>query len=150
GHEGFYTGEVADRILAEMKAGDGLISRADLAAYRAIERQPVRGRYKDFEVVSTPPPSSGGIHIIQILNILEGYDLQAMGHNSAAYIHHLAEAMKLAYADRSRYLADPDFEPVPVDALIDKAYAERQRALIKPGRATPAEEIAPGKVLVDA
>lgn len=150
GHEGFYAGEVADRILAEMKAGGGLISRADLAAYRAIEREPVRGRYKDFEVVSTPPPSSGGIHIIQILNILEGYDLQAMGHNSAAYIHHLAEAMKLAYADRSRYLADPDFEPVPVDALIDKAYAERQRALIKPGRATPAEEIAPGKVLVDA
>lgn len=150
GHEGFYAGEVADRILAEMEAGDGLISRADLAAYRAIEREPVRGRYKDFEVVSTPPPSSGGIHIIQILNILEGYDLQAMGHNSAAYIHHLAEAMKLAYADRSRYLADPDFEPVPVGALIDKAYAERQRALIKPGRATPAQEIAPGKVLVDA
>ncbi len=150
GHEGFYAGEVADRILAEMKAGDGLISRADLAAYQAIEREPVRGRYKDFEVVSTPPPSSGGIHIIQILNILEGYDLRAMGHNSAAYIHHLAEAMKLAYADRSRYLADPDFEPVPVGALIDKAYAERQRALIKPGRATPAAEIAPGNVLVDA
>jgi gamma-glutamyltranspeptidase/glutathione hydrolase len=97
-----------------------------------------------------PPPSSGGIHILQILNILEGYDLQAMGHNSAAYIHHLAEAMKLAYADRSRYLADPDFEPVPVADLIDKAYAERQRALIKPGRATPSSEVAPGEVLVDA
>ncbi|MDP4916535.1 MAG: gamma-glutamyltransferase family protein, partial [Haliea sp.] len=138
------------RILAEMQAGEGLISAADLAGYRAVEREPVRGTYQQYEIISTPPPSSGGIHIIQILNILEGYDLQAMGHNSAAYIHHLTEAMKLAYADRSRYLADPDFEPVPVAELTDKAYAERQRALIKPGRATPSEEIAPGKVLVDA
>ncbi|MDP5064993.1 MAG: gamma-glutamyltransferase [Haliea sp.] len=150
GQKGFYEGEVARRILAEMQAGEGLISAADLAGYRAVEREPVRGTYQQYEIISTPPPSSGGIHIIQILNILEGYDLQAMGHNSAAYIHHLTEAMKLAYADRSRYLADPDFEPVPVAELTDKAYAERQRALIKPGRATPSEEIAPGKVLVDA
>jgi gamma-glutamyltranspeptidase/glutathione hydrolase len=150
GRDGFYTGEVAERIVEEMQAGDGLITAADLAGYRAIEREPVRGRFRDFEVISTPPPSSGGIHILQILNILEGYDLQAMGHNSAAYIHHLAEAMKLAYADRSRYLADPDFEPVPVADLTDKAYAERQRALIKPGRATPSSEVAPGRVLVDA
>lgn len=150
GQKGFYEGEVARRILAEMQAGEGLISAADLAGYRAVEREPVRGTYQKYEIISTPPPSSGGIHIIQILNILEGYDLQAMGHNSAAYIHHLTEAMKLAYADRSRYLADPDFEPVPVAELTDKAYAERQRALIKPGRATPSEEIAPGKVLVDA
>ena len=150
GQKGFYEGEVARRILAEMQAGEGLISAADLAGYRAVEREPVRGTYQQYEIISTPPPSSGGIHIIQILNILEGYDLQAMGHNSAAYIHHLTEAMKLAYADRSRYLADPDFEPVPVAELTDKAYAERQRALIKPGRAAPSEEIAPGKVLVDA
>jgi gamma-glutamyltranspeptidase/glutathione hydrolase len=132
-----------------MEAGDGLITMADLKGYRALERSPVRGNYRDFEVVSTPPPSSGGIHIIQILNILEGFDLQAMGHNSAAYLHHLAESMKLAYADRSRFLADPDFVAIPVAELTSKAYAQRQRALIKPTEATPSADIAPGQVLVD-
>lgn len=149
GSKGFYEGEVARRIVAEMEAGDGLITMADLKGYRALERSPVRGNYRDFEVVSTPPPSSGGIHIIQILNILEGFDLQAMGHNSAAYLHHLAESMKLAYADRSRFLADPDFVAVPVAELTSKSYAQRQRALIKPAEATPSADIAPGQVLID-
>ena len=147
GAEGFYRGEVAQRITAEMAAGGGLITAQDLAAYRVVERQPVRGNYRGFEVVSTPPPSSGGVHILQILNILEGYDLQAMGHNSAAYLHHLTEAMKLAYADRSVYLADPDFVDVPVQQLIDKAYATRQRARIDSRKATPAAQIAPGRPL---
>ncbi|WP_232059058.1 gamma-glutamyltransferase [Kineobactrum salinum] len=149
GSRGFYEGEVARRIVAEMEAGDGLMTMADLKGYRALERSPVRGSYRDFEVVSTPPPSSGGIHIIQILNILEGFDLQAMGHNSAAYLHHLAESMKLAYADRSRFLADPDFVAVPVAELTSKSYAQRQRSLIKPAEATPSADIAPGQVLVD-
>lgn len=144
GKDGFYAGEVARRITEEMSAGGGLITAADLAGYRTIERQPVRGTYKGFEIVSTPPPSSGGVHILQILNILEGYDLQAMGQNSAAYLHHLTESMKLAYADRSLYLGDPDYADVPVAALIDKAYATRQRQRINSAAATPSVEIAPG------
>ena len=147
GVEGFYGGEVAQRITTEMESGGGLITAQDLADYRVVERQPVRGTYKDFEIVSTPPPSSGGVHIVQMLNILEGYDLQAMGHNSAAYVHHLTESMKLAYADRSLYLADPDFVDVPVTQLIDKAYAEQQRQRIDSNVATPSVDIAPGQLL---
>ena len=147
GVEGFYAGEVAQLITTEMESGGGLITAQDLADYRVVERQPVRGTYKDFEIVSTPPPSSGGVHIVQMLNILEGYDLQAMGHNSAAYVHHLTESMKLAYADRSLYLADPDFVDVPVTQLIDKAYAEQQRQRIDSNVATPSVDIAPGQLL---
>jgi gamma-glutamyltranspeptidase/glutathione hydrolase len=147
GVEGFYAGEVAQLITTEMESGGGLITAQDLADYRVVERQPVRGTYKDFEIVSTPPPSSGGVHIVQMLNILEGYDLQAMGHNSAAYIHHLTESMKLAYADRSLYLADPDFVDVPVTQLVDKAYAEQQRQRIDSNVATPSVDIAPGQLL---
>ena len=147
GRDGFYTGEVAQFILAEMAAGNGLISAEDLSGYRVVERQPVRGSFRDFEVVSTPPPSSGGVHIVQMLNILEGFELQAMGHNSAAYVHHLTESMKLAYADRSQYLGDPDFVEVPVDALTSKAYATRQRQLINPKLATASTDIAPGRKL---
>ena len=147
GINGFYGGEVAQLITTEMESGGGLITAQDLADYRVVERQPVRGTYKDFEIVSTPPPSSGGVHIVQMLNILEGYDLQAMGHNSAAYIHHLTESMKLAYADRSLYLADPDFVDVPVTQLVDKAYAEQQRQRIDSNVATPSVDIAPGQLL---
>ena len=147
GINGFYAGEVAQLITTEMESGGGLITAQDLADYRVVERQPVRGTYKDFEIVSTPPPSSGGVHIVQMLNILEGYDLQAMGHNSAAYIHHLTESMKLAYADRSLYLADPDFVDVPVTQLVDKAYAEQQRQRIDSNVATPSVDIAPGQLL---
>ena len=147
GINGFYAGEVAQLITTEMESGGGLITAQDLADYRVVERQPVRGTYKDFEIVSTPPPSSGGVHIVQMLNILEGYDLQAMGHNSAAYVHHLTESMKLAYADRSLYLADPDFVDVPVTQLVDKAYAEQQRQRIDSNVATPSVDIAPGQLL---
>ena len=147
GINGFYSGEVAQLITTEMESGGGLITAQDLADYRVVERQPVRGTYKDFEIVSTPPPSSGGVHIVQMLNILEGYDLQAMGHNSAAYVHHLTESMKLAYADRSLYLADPDFVDVPVTQLVDKAYAEQQRQRIDSNVATPSVDIAPGQLL---
>ncbi len=144
GVDGFYKGAVADRIVANMEANDGLITHEDLANYKVIEREPVRGSFRDFEIVSAPPPSSGGTHIIQILNILEGYDTAAWGHNSAAYLHHLAEAMRLAYADRSKYLGDPDFVDVPVAKLTDKAYAARLRPLIKPDRATPSDQVQPG------
>ena len=147
GAEAFYRGEIAQRIVAAMEAGNGLITRQDLADYRAIERPPVRGHFHEFEVVSAPPPSSGGVHILQILNMLEADNLVALGHNSAAYLHLLAESMKLAYADRSQYLADPDYFDVPVAQLTDKAYAARQRKLIDPGRATPSATIAPGREL---
>lgn len=147
GRDGFYAGEVARRIVEEMRRGNGLITLEDLASYRAIERAPIRGSFRDFEIVSAPPPSSGGVHILQILNLLENEDLAALGHNSAAYLHLLTEAMKLAYADRSEYLGDPDFVEVPVAALVDKAYAGRQRKLIADDRATPSAQIAPGRVL---
>ena len=146
GLKGFYDGEVAQRIVADMEANDGLMTLADLAAYKAIERQPITGQFHDFTVVSTPPPSSGGVHILQILNILEGYPLKDLGHNSAAYLHLLIESMKLAYADRSKYLGDPDFTPIPVTELTSKDYAKRQRQRIDAERATPATEISPGKI----
>ena len=123
GKKGFYYGKTADLIVAEIQRGNGIITRDDLANYRTVTRNAVSGRYKGYEVHSMPPPSSGGIHILQMLNILEGYDLQADGHNSAAYLHKLIEAMRRAFADRSKYLGDPDFFDVPQDALIDPDYA---------------------------
>ncbi len=148
GADAFYKGEIAQRIVAAMESGNGLITLQDLAGYRAIERPPLRGRFREFEIVSAPPPSSGGVHIVQILNMLESDDLAAMGHNSAAYLHLLTETMKLAYADRSQYLGDPDYAEVPVAQLIDKAYATRQRKLIDLARATPSATIKPGQVLL--
>ncbi|MEE4147024.1 MAG: gamma-glutamyltransferase [Halieaceae bacterium] len=148
GADAFYRGEIARRIVAAMEAGNGLITLQDLAGYRAIERPPLRGRFREFEIVSAPPPSSGGVHIVQILNMLESDDLAGLGHNSAAYLHLLTESMKLAYADRSQYLGDPDFADVPVARLIDKAYAARPRKLIDPARATPSATIKPGQALL--
>ena len=147
GRDGFYGGSVADYITTAMETGGGLITAQDLADYSVVERSPVRGTYRGFEIVSAPPPSSGGVHILQMLNLLEGYDLQAMGHNSAAYLHHLSESMKLAYADRSLYLGDPDFVDVPVTELINKDYAALQRERIDSGAATPSAQIAPGLLI---
>ncbi|MCV6606533.1 MAG: gamma-glutamyltransferase, partial [Porticoccaceae bacterium] len=143
GADGFYKGEVAERIVAEMERGGGLITMDDLAQYQVVERQPVRGTYRGHEVVSMPPPSSGGVHLIQMLNMLEGFNLQKMGHNSANYIHTLTEVMRRAYADRSKYLGDPDFYDVPVQQLIEKSYADQLRKTIDLVRATPSLEVAP-------
>ncbi len=148
GADGFYKGWVADRIVEKMERSGGLIGHHDLEAYRVVERSAVKGTYRNFEIVSMPPPSSGGVHLIQMLNVLEGFDLARMGHNSADYVHTLAETMKYAYADRSNYLGDPDFVSVPVDKLTDKGYAARIRAAIKPDRATPSANIKPGMKLV--
>jgi gamma-glutamyltranspeptidase/glutathione hydrolase len=145
GPESFYQGKIATRIVAAMKAQDGLITARDLAAYRAVIRKPVHGRYRDYDVLSMPPPSSGGIHIVQILNILGGFDLAASGHNSAATLHLMAEAMKRAYADRSQHLGDPEFWQVPQAGLVSKRYAATLRKGIDAGRATPSKDIAPGK-----
>jgi gamma-glutamyltranspeptidase/glutathione hydrolase len=137
GRDGFYKGETARLLVEEMRRGGGLITLEDLARYEARERDPVRGSYRGYEVIGMPPPSSGGVAVIEMLNILEGYDLRGMGHNSTAYIHHLAEAMRRAFRDRARYVADPDFEEVPVDKLTSKAYAAELRTGIDPARATP-------------
>ena len=144
GRDGFYQGETAALIAADMAANDGLITTDDLAGYRALERSPVRGIFKEFEIVSVAPPSSGGVHVLQMLNLLEPYPLQSYGHNSAEYLHRLIESMKLAYADRSRYLGDPDQTVVPTDALISKAYADERRQLIAANRANTAETVGPG------
>ncbi len=137
GRDGFYKGETARLIAQEMDRGGGLITEEDLARYQPKERTPIHGSYRGYEVVSMPPPSSGGTVLVEMLNVLEAYDLAAMGHNSAAYIHHLAEAMRLAYRDRARFLADPDFAHVPVERLTSKEYAAELRRQIDPNRATP-------------
>lgn len=113
GPDAFYKGEIATQIEREMAANGGLIDKTDLAKYRAIERKPISGTYRGYEVFSMPPPSSGGIHVVQILNILENFDLAKMGFGSADAMQVIAEAEKYAYADRSEYLGDPDFVKVP-------------------------------------
>ncbi len=145
GPNAFYRGEIARRIAADMRANGGLIQEADLAAYEAKLRAPVTGSYRDHVVASMPPPSSGGVHLIQILNVLEGYPVGFLGHNGADTIHLMAEAMKLAYADRSRHLGDPDHVPVPVAGLVSKRYAADLRRLISLDAARPSSLIAPGR-----
>jgi gamma-glutamyltranspeptidase/glutathione hydrolase len=131
GQDGFYRGKTAKLIASFMAANGGIITLEDLKAYQAVEREPVRGSYRGYEVISMPPPSSGGIVLVQMLNILEGYDLKAMGHNSAAYLHVLTETMRRAYADRANFLGDPDFnEDMPLDRLTSKEYAEVLRRSI--------------------
>jgi gamma-glutamyltranspeptidase / glutathione hydrolase len=137
GRNGFYAGETARLIVAEMERGGGIIAAEDLALYQPRERTPVRGTYRGYEIISMPPPSSGGVALLQMLNILEGFELAAMGHNTAPYLHRLAESMRLAYRDRARFVADPDFVDVPVDRLTDKAYAASLRQRINVARATP-------------
>ena len=121
--DGFYQGETASLIAAEMRRGGGLITLEDLSRYQARERATIQGTYRGYDVISMPPPSSGGVAIVTMLNILEAYDLSGMGHNSAEYIHHLAEAMRRAYRDRAQFLADADFSDVPVQQLTSKEHA---------------------------
>lgn len=146
GPAAFYQGKIADEIANEMAKNSGLITKQDLAAYKAVERAPVSGTYKGYEIYSMPAPSSGGIHIVQILNILENFDLKSMGQNSADAIHVMSEAMKYAYADRSEYLGDPDFVKVPVSALTSKKYAKQLASQIHLDKATPSSTIKPGKL----
>jgi len=146
GFDGFYTGKTAELIAAEMQRGGGVMNADDLASYRAIEREPVRSSFRGYDIVSAPPPSSGGVHVSQILKLLEPYPIEEMGHNSAAYLHLLIESMKLAYADRSEYLGDPDRTKIPVKALTSDSYLDGRRALIKDDIATPSEVIKPGSV----
>ncbi|OLO03169.1 gamma-glutamyltransferase [Salinicola socius] len=143
----FYEGETARLITAEMRQHGGLMTAKDLADYQPTVREPVHGTYRGYDIYAMSPPSSGGAHIVQMLNILEGYDIHAMGFNSARTIHVMSEAMKRAYADRAEYLGDTDFVDVPLKGITSKAYADELRAQIDLDRATPSKEIAAGQPL---
>lgn len=145
----FYTGETARLIASDMRANNGLITLEDLKNYRAKEREPIRGTYRGYEVISMPPPSSGGIVLLQVLNILEAYDVRKMGNNSSAKYHVLAESMRRAFADRAEFMADPDFAKVPVTELIDKKYAATRRATIDLKHATASSDIGHGEIRID-
>ena len=130
GRDGFYTGTTARLLAEEMERGGGWITEEDLARYQAREREPVRGTYRGYDIISMPPPSSGGTALVQMLNVLEGYDVAAMGAGSPEYAHHLIEAMRRAFRDRAMFLADPDFADVPVARLTSKEYADELRPTI--------------------
>jgi gamma-glutamyltranspeptidase/glutathione hydrolase len=130
GRDAFYGGEVAQLIVDEMGRGNGIITLEDLERYQAVEREPIRGTFRDYDIISMPPPSSGGIAIVEMLNIVEGFDLKAMGHYSAEYLHHTTEAARRAYRDRAVAIADTDFFPVPVARLTSKEYAAELRETI--------------------
>lgn len=144
GAAGFYTGETARLIDAEMKKNGGLITYDDLANYQPTVRQAVHGSYRGFDIYSMSPPSSGGVHIVQILNMLEQYPISKYGHNSAQTIHLMVEAMRRAYADRARYLGDTDFIEVPLNGLISKSYADQLVKNIQLDKATSSADIKAG------
>ena len=148
GAEAFYHGSVAEKIVADMEAHNGLITMNDLSNYEVIEREPVRGTYRDYVIEAMPAPSSGGTHVIQMLNILENFPLAKMGPESADALHIMAESMKYSYADRSKYLGDPDFVEVPTETLISKDYAKGIAAKISSQRARSSDEIAPGNLAI--
>lgn len=144
GKAGFYAGETADLIVAEMARGDGLISHEDLARYKSVWREPVQARYGEYAIHTMPPPSSGGVLLVQMLNMLADKNLVETGHNSRATAHAMIEAERRAYADRATHLGDPDFYDVPVAKLIDPAYAAKRFADFDPERATPSTQVRAG------
>ena len=137
GRDGFYLGETARLLTTEMQRNGGLITEKDLAGYRAKERAALKGTYRGYEIISMPPPSSGGVAMIEMLNILEGFDLAAAGHNSPKYVHLVAESMRRAFVDRARYLGDPDFTNPPIAKLTSKSYATTLRKTVLPEKASP-------------
>ncbi len=145
GPDEFYTGETARMIVADMKRNNGLMTLDDLRGYVAKERTPLRGNYRGYEIISMPPPSSGGAVLIEMLNILEGYDLQKFEASSSERYHLMAEAMRRAFADRAEYMGDTDFVKVPVAGLIDKSYATTLRSTIKEDRASSSAEVRAGR-----
>lgn len=145
GAKAFYQGAIAQKIVAEMAPHANALSLQDLRDYKVAEREPVRGSYRGYQIVTMPPPSSGGAHLIQILNMMERWPMNQWGADSAQSVHYMTEAMKLAYADRSEYLGDPDFVKIPLKGLISKSYASELAASIKPQQARPAKDIRPGR-----
>ena len=144
GTSGFYKGSVAADIVASSRAGKGLITQVDLDQYETRELAPVECDYRGYHVVSAPPPSSGGVIICEMLNVLEGYPLKELGYRSAQAVHYQIEAMRHAYVDRNSYLGDPDFVKNPIDRLLDKGYAEKIRVAIDPKKAAISQDIKPG------
>lgn len=137
GPKGFYEGKTADLLVAEMAANGGIITHDDLKAYEAVRRAPILGTYRGYEIISMPPPSSGGVTMVQMLNVLEGYDLKASGFGSPRTLHLMTETMRRGYANRARYLGDPDFNPeMPLPRLLSKAYADTLRNSIDEGQAS--------------
>ena len=145
GSKVFYEGAIARKLAAEMAPHAGALSLQDLKNYKVVEREPVRGSYRGYQIVTMPPPSSGGAHLIQILNMMERWPMNQWGVNSAKSMHHMAEGMKLAYADRAEYLGDPDFVKVQLKGLISKRYADQLAAGINATQARSAKDIKPGK-----
>jgi gamma-glutamyltranspeptidase/glutathione hydrolase len=141
GTRAFYIGPIADKIVDAVRGAGGLMTRQDLETYRAMIRDPVQGNYRGYDIVSMPPPSSGGVHLIEMLNILEGFSLRELGAHSPSALHLIIEAMKLAYADRAAFLADPDAVDVPQQRLISKSYAAALRESIDPHQARPSRTI---------
>lgn len=144
GADAFYTGQIADLIIAEMQRGGGLVDAASLAAYQPAIRDAVSGTYRGYEIVTMPPPSSGGVHVLQMLNILEHFPVAELGAGSADNVHLLTEVARLAYADRSEHLGDPDYYDVPVDWLTSKAYGKELAATIDMQKARDSQDVAPG------
>ena len=144
GVQGFYSGETASLIAKDMKENGGLITKQDLLDYKSVWREPIKGSYRGKTIVTMPPPSSGGIHLIQMLNILENFELSNYEHNSYQYVSLLSETMKYAYADRSKYLGDPDFFEVPISEITAKEYAKSISSSIKELGVLPSSEISPG------
>ncbi|TAL80390.1 MAG: gamma-glutamyltransferase [Beijerinckiaceae bacterium] len=147
GPSGFYKGPIAKKIVAAVNAAGGHMTLADMESYKPLERKPIKGTYRGYEIVTMPPPSSGGVALIELLNILEGFPLAKLGASSPETIHLMAEAMKPVYADRARYMGDPDRVKMPIRGLTDKAYAARLRAAISPAKARPATAIMAGNPL---
>ncbi|MGB7069091.1 MAG: gamma-glutamyltransferase, partial [Pyrinomonadaceae bacterium] len=143
----FYTGKTARLIAADMAANNGLIALADLKNYVAKVRTPLRGTYRGHEIIVAPPPSSGGLVMLQVLNILEPFDIKGMAFNSAAKLHLYTEASRRAFADRAEFMADPDFADVPVKTLIDKKYAREQASTIDLNLATASKDVSHGKII---
>ncbi|WP_133406617.1 gamma-glutamyltransferase [Parashewanella tropica] len=146
GVNGFYKGETARKIIEAVKDAGGNLTMQDFANYKVVERKPIFGTYRGYKVASMPPPSSGGVHIIEMLNVFENFPIDKYGANTAQTIHIMAETMKHAYADRSEYLGDPAFYKVPVKQLTSKAYAKYIAKQISMNKATPSSEIKPGKL----
>ena len=145
GKKAFYSGEIAEWIVKDAKLNGGLIRKDDLASYKAKSRTPIETSYRGYRVVSMPPAASGGLVLLQTLNILENFNLSELGHNSASSLHILSESMIRAYADRTRFHGDPDFYQVPVKSLLDKNYAKKRANSINLSQKTPPDEISPGK-----
>jgi gamma-glutamyltranspeptidase/glutathione hydrolase len=144
----FYEGETAKIFASEMAKNGGLITLRDLKNYKAVERRPLTGKYRGYDILTAPPPSSGGIGILQMLGVLEGSGYEREGAGAAATIHYVAETMRRFYADRSEHFGDPDFAKVPLKGLLSPRYIERLRNSIDPARATPSDRIKPGRVSV--